>query len=73
MVWKCCDIWKNLMGTGFQMGQILWDFRFYLTVWDQCEILSHSVRYGIYEIILNMDFSAEKLEAREVTIFPEKI
>ena len=28
MVWKFCEIWN-----GFQMGQILWDFR-NLTVWD---------------------------------------
>ena len=30
------------MGIGFQMGQILWDFI------SQCEILFHSVRYGMY-------------------------
>ena len=35
--WKFCEIWKNLMGIGFQIGQILWDF---ISLWfiSQCEI-----------------------------------
>ena len=38
MVWKFCEIWK-----------ILWEMAFR---WAKfCEILSHSVRYGMYVVI----------------------
>ena len=37
------------IGIAFQMGQILWDFIL------QCEILSHSVRYGMYALLVSLE------------------
>ena len=47
MVWKFWDL-KNLMRTGFQMGQIMWDF---ISVWDMAYMILTNLVFTHYTCI----------------------
>ena len=47
MIWKFCEIWKVLWELAFRWAKF-------------CEILSHSVRYGVYDGLMILLFDMGK-------------